>query len=79
VSGDTSCADHLIGWRLRKNLGLDRLKSVGGVGAPPVRPDNIVFDIANGASVSGWGHPSCLGVANAAARAIANALPKVSP
>jgi len=32
VSGDTSCAgDHMIGWRVRKNLGLDHLKGVGGV------------------------------------------------
>lgn len=79
VSGDTSCADHLIGWRLRKNLGLDHLKTVGGVGAPPNRPDNIVFDISGGGSASGWGHPSCLGVSNAAAQAVANALPPVTP
>jgi uncharacterized protein GlcG (DUF336 family) len=29
VSGDTSCADHFIAWRVRNNLGLDRLSSVG--------------------------------------------------
>ena len=85
VSGDSSCADHLIAWRLRKNLGLDHLGSVGGVGAPPARPDNIVFDITanpnggTGKSSGGWGHPACLGVTNAAAQAIANALPVVSP
>ena len=31
VSGDTSCTDHLIAWRVRKNLGLDHLGIVGGV------------------------------------------------
>src|SRR5579862_5369755 len=31
VSGDTSCADHFIAWRLRNNLGLDHLAGVGGV------------------------------------------------
>ena len=30
VSGDTSCADHLIAWRVRNNLGLDHLAGVGG-------------------------------------------------
>ena len=85
VSGDTSCADHLVAWRLRKNLGLDHLKSVGGVGSPPNRPDNIVFDITpnpnggTGVSTSGWGHPSCLGVSNATAQGVANALPAVTP
>src|SRR5579862_2299301 len=28
VSGDTSCADHFIAWRLRNNLGLDHLAGV---------------------------------------------------
>src|SRR5438128_718791 len=31
LSGDTSCADHNIAWRVRKNLGLDHLSGVGGV------------------------------------------------
>src|SRR5438477_12159511 len=31
VSGDTSCADHMIAWRVRNNLGLDHLKGVEGV------------------------------------------------
>jgi len=33
VSGDTSCADHDIAWRVRNNLGLDHLQGVGGVRA----------------------------------------------
>src|SRR6266550_154146 len=46
VSGDTSCADHMIAWRVRNNLGLDHLKGVAGVSGDPDRPDNIVYDIS---------------------------------
>src|SRR5437763_614656 len=45
VSGDTSCADHMIAWRTRNNLGLDHLAGVGGVSGDAQRPDNIVYDI----------------------------------
>ena len=31
VSGDTSCTDHMVGWRLRHRLGLDQLGNVAGV------------------------------------------------
>src|SRR6185369_4539738 len=58
VSGDTSCADHMIGWRVRNNLGLDHL-SGKGVGAAD-HPDNIIYDIAAGVSASGFGHPKCI-------------------
>lgn len=70
VSGDTSCADHMIAWRVRANLGLDNLASVGGVAAlfnaDPTHPDNIIYDITpqtgqqEGVSKSGFGHPTCL-------------------
>lgn len=66
VSGDTSCADHMIGWRLRANLSLDNLAGIAGVSGDPARPDNIVFDIApnpsggTGISAGGFGHPVCL-------------------
>jgi len=72
VSGDTSCADHAIGYRLRENLGLANLSGVGGVAAlfnsDPMHPDNIIFDITanpdggTGNSASGFGHPTCLNV-----------------
>ena len=45
LSGDTSCADHNIAWRVRKNLGLDHLSGVGGVSGDAARPDNIVYDL----------------------------------
>jgi hypothetical protein len=66
VSGDTSCADHNVAWRVRNTLGLDQLKLVGGVSGDPQRPDNIVFDITpnpnggTGVSAGGFGHPTCL-------------------
>jgi Haem degrading protein HbpS-like len=46
VSGDTSCTDHMVAWRVRHALGLDQLKGVGGVSGDSQRPDNIIFDIA---------------------------------
>src|SRR5262245_9134723 len=45
VSGDTSCADHFIAWRVRNALELDHMKGVSGVSGDVDRPDNIVFDI----------------------------------
>jgi uncharacterized protein GlcG (DUF336 family) len=66
VSGDTSCADHNIAWRLRANLGLDHLMGVGGVSGDKARPDNIIYDIANGASKGGFGHPQCLNTGDVA-------------
>ena len=58
VSGDSSCADHNIAWRTRKNLALDFVP--GGVSGDSQKPDNIVFDIdSSGQSKSGWGHPLC--------------------
>ena len=56
VSGDTSCADHNIAWRVRNNLGLDHLSGVGGVSGDVARPDNIIFDIvANPDGTGGTG------------------------
>jgi uncharacterized protein GlcG (DUF336 family) len=66
VSGDTSCADHMIAWRVRASLGLDHLTGVGGVSGDPNRPDNIVYDIKDnpqggtGRSDGGFGHPTCI-------------------
>jgi uncharacterized protein GlcG (DUF336 family) len=65
VSGDTSCADHNIAWRVRRILDLDHLEGVGGVSGDPKRPDNIIYDVtANaaggpGVSAGGFGHPKC--------------------
>jgi uncharacterized protein GlcG (DUF336 family) len=74
VSGDTSCADHDIAWRLRGGLGLDWLAGVAGpaslFAADPTHPDNMIFDITpnpaggSGNSASGFGHPPCFNAAN---------------
>ena len=75
VSGDSSCADHNIAWRVRDSLDLDSVP--GGVSGDAARPDNIVYDITPqagqmpGTSTNGWGHPAC----SAAATAIAPTLP----
>lgn len=55
VSGDSSCADHNIAWKLRSALKLDFVPA----GISPDKNDNIVYDITNGVSASGWGHPAC--------------------
>ena len=68
LSGDTSCADHMIAWRVRNNLSLDKLKSggTGGVSGDAHRPDNIVYDITVnpdggvGNSAGGFGHSQCI-------------------
>lgn len=63
VSGDTSCADHNIAWRVRKNLNLDQMKGVGGVANDPDRPDNIILDHYNGNNdgvTAGFEQPHCL-------------------
>src|SRR6185436_4192880 len=44
VSGDSSCADHVIAWKVRDALGLDHVPS--GVSGDGARPDNIVYDIS---------------------------------
>jgi uncharacterized protein GlcG (DUF336 family) len=57
LSGDSSCADHVIAWRVRHALVLDYIPP--GVD-PASGTDNIVFDIdGSGHSASGWGHPTC--------------------
>jgi uncharacterized protein GlcG (DUF336 family) len=70
VSGDTSCADHDVAWRVRNNLGLDHLLGVGGVSGDANHPDNIIYDITanpnggTGISAGGFGHPKCINTAD---------------
>jgi uncharacterized protein GlcG (DUF336 family) len=60
LSGDTSCTDHFIAWRMRHYLALDYLSGVEGSSQDPLRPDNIIFDMSQkGLSASGFGHPTC--------------------
>lgn len=76
LSGDTSCTDHIIAWKVRHALNLDNVPQ----GVSATGDDNIVHDIAPDAnghptSASGWGHPDC----GAAEKAIAAALPVTHP
>ena len=58
VSGDSSCADHNIAWRVRHGLGLDHVPN----GVSPAHNDAIIYDmLPDRTSASGYGHPQCGG------------------
>jgi len=76
VSGDTSCTDHIVAWKVRHALNLDNVPA----GVSATGDDNMVHDIAPDAfghptSPSGWGHPVC----DPAEPAIVAALPASHP
>jgi uncharacterized protein GlcG (DUF336 family) len=71
LSGDSSCADHNIAWKVRDTLVLDNVP--GGVS--PTGDDNIIYDITSGVSAGGFGHVECA----TAATEIGNALPETHP
>ncbi len=71
VSGDSSCADHNVAWKVRNSLNLDYVPA----GVSPSKDDNIVNDVANGISAGGWGHPQC----SQEAAKIAQEFPKTHP
>lgn len=73
VSGDTSCADHVIAWKVRHALKLDGVP----MGVAPDQTDNIIFDFQNGQSASGFGHPACKG--GRPSEDMAKELPKKAP
>jgi hypothetical protein len=52
VSGDSSCADHNVAWRVRAALGLSRTP----------QKDAIIYDLNHqDKSASGFGHAKCAG------------------
>jgi hypothetical protein len=58
VSGDSSCADHNVAWRVRHALGLDRVPA----GPSPDNNDAIIYDLQpDKTSASGYGHARCKG------------------
>jgi uncharacterized protein GlcG (DUF336 family) len=57
LSGDTSCTDHIIAWKVRHELHLD----VVTMGPSADHNDNMILDWQGTASASGFGHPSCKG------------------
>ncbi len=76
MSGDTACADHNIAWKLRHLLELDYVP--GGVNKNSTSThgdDNILYDMTDGKSASGYGHPECA----SGEKAIAEAFPDTCP
>jgi hypothetical protein len=60
VSGDTSCTDHVVAWKVRHLINLDSVPT----GLAPGGTDNMIQDIALNVtnhleSASGFGHPTC--------------------
>ncbi|MAL99190.1 MAG: hypothetical protein CL583_12180 [Alteromonadaceae bacterium] len=61
LSGDQSCTDHVIAWKLRHRLNLDNVPK----GVTKAGNDNIIYDIHHDPSIggmsstSGYGHPTC--------------------
>ena len=51
VSGDTSCSDHIIAWKLRFALNLDNVPN-----GPAAGTDNIIF---TDGTLDGFEHPEC--------------------
>ncbi len=73
VSGDTSCTDHIIAWKLRHSLNLDDVPA--GVGES--NTDNIIY--TSGPSIDGFEHPACFDVADGNHVTIGNNLPETHP
>jgi hypothetical protein len=53
VSGDTSCTDHIIAWKLRHALNLDHVPAGPD---PDSNSDNIIF---TDGTLDGFEHPQC--------------------
>jgi uncharacterized protein GlcG (DUF336 family) len=66
VSGDTSCTDHVVAWKVRSAL--QKLGIVAAVpgGVSSAGLDQLIFDITpnpdggTGLSAGGFGHPTCI-------------------
>lgn len=74
VSGDTSCSDHIIAWKLRHGLNLDNVPA----GPDPASgTDNIIF---TDGTLDGFEHPTCFDTDGQGSHVdIANALPTTHP
>ncbi|MGZ8217273.1 GlcG/HbpS family heme-binding protein [Methylomagnum sp.] len=65
VSGDTSCTDHVVAWKVRDKLVGFEAKNVPG-GVASTGNDALIQDITEnptggtGVSAGGFGHPTCL-------------------
>ena len=76
VSGDTSCTDHVVAWRLRHALNLDNVPAgVADGGAD----DNLIYAVG---AIDGFEHPTCINPfpdAEGNATTIAPKLPTTDP
>lgn len=59
LSGDTSCADHVIAWKLRNSLNLDYVPA----GVSSAKDDNIIY-LSDKETPNGFKHPTCGGKEN---------------
>jgi uncharacterized protein GlcG (DUF336 family) len=78
VSGDLSCADHIIAWKVRHALELDFVPAgVNTKNEPNTKgDDNIIFDLdQNDKSAGGFGHAVC----NDATKTLGENLPTSDP
>ena len=74
VSGDTSCSDHIIAWKLRHALNLDNVPAGPDSDS---NTDNIIF---TDGTLDGFEHPSCFDTADQGDHvAIADVLPTTHP
>jgi len=74
LSGDTSCTDHIIAWKLRHSLNLDNVPA--GV-ADGGENDNIIYAVG---TIDGFEHPTCFdGDGQGNHVVIAEALPETHP
>jgi uncharacterized protein GlcG (DUF336 family) len=74
VSGDTSCTDHIIAWKLRHSLNLDNVP--GGVDDNGAN-DNIIYKAG---ALDGFEHPTCFDTPNQGNHiTIGNNLPTTHP
>lgn len=78
VSGDTSCADHNVAWRVRHLLGLDFVP--GGVSGDPARPDNINYIglVPEPSLAADFSHALCTIAGDDNVSAVSAALPPVA-
>ena len=74
VSGDTSCTDHIIAWKLRHGLNLDNVPAGPDSDS---NTDNIIF---TDGTLDGFEHPTCFDTPGQGDHvAIADALPTTHP
>jgi hypothetical protein len=77
VSGDESCTDHVVAWKVRHALDLDNVPA----GVTKANDDNIIHDLSvdpgtgRMQSASGYGHPTCSPTTTTIAEELAASFP----